>query len=80
MSREEYMAAQQAVRVAAAILKEMNLEDALCWAEAAGAVGPILDPTLYREKQQALREDIDLLRAAREFQAKTLKLWEGRPS
>lgn len=35
----------------------------------AEAVGPIRDPTLYRDKMTALEQDRDLLAAVRQFQA-----------
>ena len=41
----------------------MKLSDLLESGEKADIMGPILDPTLYREKSNALREDMQLIRA-----------------
>ncbi len=46
------------------ILTEHNLPKVLATVNQAEAIGPILNPTLFREKAQALREDKELLEAA----------------
>ena len=60
----EYQAAVQAVVLAAKLLRQHPLPDLLRDIERAHAVGPILDPTLYRSKNQAMDEDAKMLRAA----------------
>lgn len=47
----------------ARLIEDMPIEDALSRAKHAETVGPFIDPTAFREKHQALREDIRLLRA-----------------
>ena len=58
-----------AVVMAARVLSSVELERVIESAETALAVGPILDPTLYRDHAHRLEQDLELLRAA-------LPLWQ----
>lgn len=53
-------------------LSEFDLEKMIKDGESAISVGPFVDPTLWKEKQQALKEDLVVLKAAYEF-VKTVK-------
>lgn len=59
------------------LVAEVPIGDMLAAAERATVMGPILDPTLYREKQAALHEDIEMLRALGHVQT-TLKSIQRR--
>ncbi len=79
----EYRAAIQAAVVASKMLVIHDVPDLLEAIERAHAVGPMLDPTLYRDKAKAMDEDKEILEAAlplwrlgRKLQARI----EGRPS
>lgn len=67
--KETYRAAVQAAVLCAKMLHQWPLPELLRDIEHAHAVGPILDPTLYRDKNSAMDEDAELLRAA-------LPLWQ----
>ena len=66
MSRtaEEYQAAVMMVAAAARLLAGFDVPGLLSDIEHAEAFGPLLDPTLYRDKAKAMGEDRELLRAA----------------
>ncbi len=69
----EYQAAVLACVQARALLRQHDLPAILAAIEHAETVGPVLDPTLYRERAPAMREDRALLRAAmalRQFDGK----------
>lgn len=55
--------------LAAGILREHDLPMILAAIERADVFGPLLDPTLWRDKHRAMEEDRDMLRAA-------MPLWE----
>lgn len=59
---------------AAKMLEHLDFDAVIAAIDRAEAVGPIVDPTLYREKSQAMREDRELLVAARELQKIALKM------
>jgi hypothetical protein len=63
---ETYQAAVEECALAGNVLcvtiKDLPALIAAC--ERAEATGPLLDPTLYREKVKAMREDLELFRAA----------------
>jgi hypothetical protein len=60
----EYRAAVLACHMARQILQLHELPTILDAIERAGAIGPVLDPTLYRDKAKAMEEDREILRAA----------------
>jgi hypothetical protein len=64
MLDEEYQAAVRACALVASMLTQYDLPDLLQRIERADAFGPILDPTLWRDKQEAMDEDRKLLEAA----------------
>lgn len=51
MTKEEYANTQQQILLVCSLLREMPLEDFIEWIEKAEAVGPIVNPTLYRESR-----------------------------
>lgn len=64
MSVEEYQSAVVAAKLCANMLAGHDITKLLNAIERADAVGPMLDPTLYRDKQKAMHEDKELLQAA----------------
>lgn len=55
---------QQCVAVCCTMLAQFDLPEAIRAFDRMHAIGPVLDPTLYRDKSQKLNETIGLLRAA----------------
>jgi hypothetical protein len=49
------------------ILQLLDLDKLIEAGNSAGAIGPILDPTLYRDKGDAMECDLAVLKAARTF-------------
>jgi hypothetical protein len=60
----EYQGAVIACALARQILRAHDIPAILAAIEHAHAIGPILDPTAYREKGKAMEEDRELLTAA----------------
>ena len=52
----------------AQLVDEAPLDEMIAAAARADTVGALLDPTLYRVKAEALREDLEMLRALRAMQ------------
>jgi len=63
----DYHAAVHAAAVAVCMLRLHPLSAILQSIERAEALGPMIDPTLWRAKSQAMREDAALLTAAIAF-------------
>src|SRR5713101_4635387 len=61
---EDYRKAIKSCIGAGFLLTEYKLPEILAAINQAEATGPMLNPTLFREKAQALREDKELLKAA----------------
>lgn len=61
---EEYRAAVRACVITVALLKQHDLPALLKAIDTADAVGPFLDPTLWRDKHEKMTEDRELLEAA----------------
>ena len=78
MNPIEYLRAQQAVRMALAMLMQVDLDAAIDAGELAESVGPMLDPTLYREKGRALHQDVELFRAAAAFKRAAERISEQK--
>lgn len=68
LSKEEYLNTQHRLVIARALLDELPLGDFLADIERADAVGPFLDPTLYREGMGELDKVRRLATAALQFQ------------
>jgi len=66
---QEYQAVVLACHTAARMLAQYDLGELLRDIDRAEGLGPILDPTLYREKRQAMQEDKEIVEAA-------LPLWK----
>lgn len=60
----EYQAAVGSCALVGAMLTQYDLPAMLNAIERAEAIGPMIDPTLYREKHEAMGQDKDLLEAA----------------
>lgn len=61
---ETYQTAVLAVHVAAKMLAQHDLPRLLADIAKANAIGPLLDPTLWRDKNRAMLEDREALQAA----------------
>lgn len=61
---KEYQDAVLTAKLCANMLIAHDLSGLLAAIERADAIGPLLDPTLWRDKQKAMEEDAELLRAA----------------
>lgn len=73
MTTEEY---QQVLRIAASaanLLSGFDIPELLCAIDRANSIGPVLNPSLWQEKREAMSQDRDLLEAAR-----PLWLWAKR--
>ena len=66
---ETYVAAMKSVLLAGSIISQWDLPGMLASIALVESVGPLLDPTSYRDKCNDLFHDRDLLKAA-------LPLWE----
>jgi len=64
MTQDDYQAAITAIAMAARVIALHDLPRILEGMERAEAVGPLFNPTLYIEKEQAMREDKELVQAA----------------
>lgn len=69
MTKEEFQVAitgAHTVYIAARTLAEhVDLSAAIAAIDQADALGPIMDPTLYRDKRRAMDEDRDVLSAVK---------------
>ncbi len=61
---ETYRAAVVACALARQVLRQHDLAGLIRAIDHAETVGPVLDPTSYRERGDAMREDRELLRCA----------------
>lgn len=59
-----YQEAVRTARLCAQLLSAHDIPQLLRDIERADAVGPMLDPTLWKRKRHAMEQDRDLLRAA----------------
>ena len=64
LNAEDYRAAVQAVIVASQVLAVHDFERLLEAIDRADSIGPLLDPTLWRDKHKAMEEDKVLFRLA----------------
>jgi hypothetical protein len=64
MNKEEYQMALQGVYLVAGMLTEFDIHTMLASIKRAEVMGPIIDPTLWIEKERKMREDKELLQAA----------------
>ena len=69
MTDREYLAANAKVAMTCDLVERLPLLDMLAAQARAEAVGPLLDPTLYREKAQAFHVDMERARILRTAQA-----------
>jgi hypothetical protein len=65
MTAEEYQENLKTCGLAAMFLERVDVSDMLARIEKADSLGAVLDPTLYREKREAMMEDKELLEAAK---------------
>lgn len=73
----DYRQAVQSAAMAARMLMQHDLEAVIAAIDRAAALGPVLDPTLYREKARAMQEDRELLMAAKPLWDWGKTLWRG---
>lgn len=64
-----YRSAVATAQLCAQLLSQHDLPQLLRDIERADAIGPILDPTLWRDKNKAMEEDKELLEAANKLRA-----------
>lgn len=72
MSVEAYRQARLACELARNILKEHDIAELVRAIEHSEALGPMLDPTLYRDKRKQMEEDRRVFEGALAF----LRAWE----
>ena len=77
MNKGEYLHVLHYSMMISSLIEGLDLEAAVIAANRADALGPIVDPTLYREKGKALAEDLQMLEAARSFQADLRRIRKG---
>lgn len=63
MNRITYQSNLTTLYLLAGMVKEIPLREMLAAADHSMGIGPILDPTLWRQNHQKLQEDIELMRA-----------------
>lgn len=76
MTAEEYQHVVTTAAYAARLLAEMDIPRILEAIERAHAFGAVLDPTLYRDKVEAMDQDKEILQAAMPLRRMGLKLKE----
>ena len=76
MSNAEYIATQQQLLLMASLIKELNLDGFLARIKTAYALGPILDPTLYKKSAENVETVHRIAVAARNFQMEVKKVTE----
>ena len=68
MTEEEYLQTQQQIVLIAGLVSRLPLREFIADAEKADAVGPFVDPTLWREGHAKLGDILDIARSLRNFQ------------
>lgn len=68
ITKDNYAPTLASLWAHAHLLAEQPLAEMIAAAERADAIGPLLEPTLYREKSRVLHEDLEMLRALRHVQ------------
>lgn len=79
MEREEYTMALELVFSIARMVSPLPLKEMLEMIELSETLGPIVDPTLWRNMHQGLDQLKELLRGLRAFQQVVEKLNSGLP-
>jgi hypothetical protein len=69
MDRTDYVNAVNTVQIAAGLLTTLDLAEVLNCMERADALGPILDPTLYKDASERMDAQRRLIQAALPLQA-----------
>lgn len=67
LTKDDYQAAVIACHVAARMLAQHPIDKLLEAIERADSIGPILDPSLWMKKRDAMNDDREVLRAARKL-------------
>lgn len=68
MNEEEYINVQQNLILLGQLIGTMDLDGFVAWINRAETIGPIADPTTYRQAQKRLGEVKRLAEAAQVFQ------------
>ncbi len=71
---EEYRSALRTCALAAQLLAQHDIPKLLADIEHADSFGPLLDPTLWRDKHKAMNEDREMFRAALSLRVIGMKL------
>jgi hypothetical protein len=74
MTPELYFAARDLAYMLAHLASDAGFDQALEWAELSHALSRLFDPTLRMKNHEKLAEDIEVLRAAADFQHATSKV------
>lgn len=69
-----YQSAVQACALVGRILAQHDIPALLADIDEADVLGPLIDPTLYRDKHKAMQQDRDLLKAANVLREYMLKM------
>lgn len=64
---EEYISARLACEMVKDLLKQHNFSELLSAIDRADTLGPMLDPTLWRDKRQVMMEDRKVFEVAKRF-------------
>lgn len=63
MDKHEYEATLQQSYLVLSMAARLPVDEALQLARRSEAIGPVTDPTLWRENQHKLREDVEVMEA-----------------
>ena len=66
---QEYQQAVMTAQLCGQLLSRFDIPQLLNSIERADSIGPLLDPTLWRNKHKAMEEDRELLKAANTLRA-----------
>ena len=78
MNEAEYRAELQSIVTMAALIPRLKIWEVLQAMERAETVGPIADPTLFREASPKLQRQKEIVAAALEFQRAIEVILEGQ--
>lgn len=65
--KESYISAHTAAAMAYSLLSMHDYGKLIAAQNTADAIGPIIDPTMYRDKMKAMHEDREMFEAAHAF-------------
>lgn len=68
MHDREYLFALEQMKMLTGLMMRLDIDGLIERMERADVVGPVVDPTLYRQAAEALRQQMAMAKAARDFQ------------